>query len=346
LPPTGLRRLCVALLLCSSIALIGARHRPAPTPTPVPTASPTPISLAPSVVVYPFEASSDMPAGSGPAIAQIFDQQLSTAGGLSVLAAPAKVVRIDYLTAARKIGADYYISGYITPVGDGAAMVVQVVGTVTGVMIFSRTAQISTVGDASSQALAARELILQHAGRMQAEYNSQANATPTPSANNGANVSLGGLGSLFGLLRHGKGTGATPPPTGSVPQDKKPSRVAILARVTGLGMDAGALTTATQYLRDALDRHYLTQLATADTDSIAKTSNAICGSKRDATIDGGTLVQTHGSGFRGKTETTFTLKIFTCFGAVLYSADAKADSIKNAINAAVEAYAAAHPQNS
>jgi hypothetical protein len=43
---------------------------------------------------------------------------------------------------------------------------------------------------------------------------------------------------------------------------------------------------------------------------------------------------------------TFTLSIYTCFGAVLVRAVGTGNSVKQAVDAAVSSYAAEHPENS
>jgi hypothetical protein len=315
-----------------------------PTPIPLPTMGATPIpSFAPAVIVYPFEVSGDLKPQAGAAVAQIFDEQLSAAGGLSVLPSPVNVKRTDYLTNARALKADYYISGYLTPVGDGAALVTQLVSTQGGIMLYTHTAQVFTAQDASSQAFAARQVMFEysHVGAVSADTNTS--STPAPTASQGASVSLGGIGSLFGLLHHGAKSGTT---SGQrVADSAKPSRVAIVARVTGTA-DGGSLTEATDALRPALDRYYKTAVASGSLDG-GKNASAICGSSRDATIATGTLSQAHVGSFRGHTESTFSLVVYTCFGAQLYAGDPfKGDSVKTAVGAAVDAYAKSHPDNS
>ena len=95
----------------------------------------------------------------GFAIASILAQEMSAAGGLNVLAVPTGVKRTDFLETARTQKADFYISGYVTPVGDTAAVVEQVVSVDSGVILFSQTAQVQSVADVASQSLLARAQI-------------------------------------------------------------------------------------------------------------------------------------------------------------------------------------------
>ena len=347
----GSYRLAAAFFaVCCAFALIGASNAAtaaqggAPTPSPVPlaTSSAAPPLFAPAVLVYPFDVTGELKADAGNAIAQIFDQQFVSAGGLSVLPTPNGVKRADFLTNARGLKADYYISGYLTPVGDGAALVMQVVSVQSGIMVYTKTSQIFTAQDASAQAFVARQVMFDRSGVTAVAADTTQASTPAPTASQGAQVSLGGIGSLFGLFHHNK---AQAGPQTVVAEADKPTRVAIVSSVGGTA-DAAALAEATGLLRPTLDRYFKTGTASTAVDG-GKNASTICGSNRNATVVTGTLSQQRVGKFRGHTDSTFTLVIYTCFGATLYTGDpAKADSIKGAINAAVDAYAKDHPGNS
>ncbi len=350
---SGSYRLAAAVLALScAFALMGTGNAasagpagvPTPTPVPLPTNPATPVpAFAPSVLVYPFEVSGELKADAGAAVASIIDQQLAVAGGLSVLPTPNGIKRTDYLTNARGLKADYYISGYLTPVGDGAALVMQLVSTQTGIMIYTKTSQVFSAQDASSQAFAARQVMISRSGVGSVADDTNQQSTPAPSASNGSNVSLGGIGSLLNVFHRNKGEKGEVAAT--VAEADKPSRVAIVARVTGTA-DGGALTEATDALRPALDRYFHTSTAASAVEG-GKYASAICGTNRNATVTSGTLAQRHVGRFRGHTESTFTLVVYTCFGATLFTGTpATADSVKGAIRAAVDAYAKDHPTNS
>jgi len=53
--------------------------------------------------------------------------------------------------AARRLAADYYVAGFISPLGEGVSVVEQVVGTGSGIVLFSSSAQLSTYADAAGQ---------------------------------------------------------------------------------------------------------------------------------------------------------------------------------------------------
>ena len=262
------------------------------------------------------------------------------AGGINVLPIPQGVARADFLANARKNHADFYISGYVTPVGDSAAVVEQVVSVESGVILFSQTAQVSSVADVASQSLLARSQILAFVGRGTESVQTQSANTPAPTSTNGAQVPIAGLGSIVNsVFKHNKGA-HTPTPGPVV----KPDRGVIVAPVVASGGVAAAdLTNATHELYFALTTRFNTQMTTVTT-SVAQSADAICGANRNNTIATGTLAQAPGA--HNKMLLTFQLQVYTCFGAALDHETGKGPTIKAAVDAAVAAYATAHPDNS
>lgn len=334
-----MRRVYAILLLCSSIALAGAA-RPAakPTPTPAPTAMPTapPRHAMPIVVVYPFDVSTALQADTGIKAGHVFVEQMNAAGGVDAIDAPQSVKRPQYLQYAKSIDADYYVAGYMTPLGTGVSLVEQVVSAQTGTIVFGHTAQIESLEDATAQAVFIRDGIVQREASIeQAVAASSSQSTPTPMPGNEANLShLAG-----GLFKHrGKAT-PTPRPTPAV----KPSKGVLVVKVNGSGSD---LTKATSDLYNALNSYYNVRLIDHAGNNLAKEADGICGTQRNNTIATGALSSKsvkHGWGHR--TEYDFTLQVYTCFGAKLGEASGTGDSVTNAIGAAVNAYAKDHPQN-
>ena len=217
-----MRRLLVTIaLLVSAVTLAAATAPPTPAPknsaTPAPNVSPTPFT-APSmgqsatVLIYPFDVQTGVDTKIGFAIASILAQEMAAAGGITVLPVPVGVKRTDFLDTARTQHADFYISGYVTPVGDSAAVVEQVVSVDSGVILFSQTAQVQSVADVASQSLLARAQILAFVGRGTQNIQTQNTNTPAPSSTNGAQMQIHGLGSIVDSVFHRKGA-PTPSPT-------------------------------------------------------------------------------------------------------------------------------------
>ncbi len=347
-----LQRASLALLIglfVWSSTLIVAAAPPSPSPSPAPvvpkpsatpsgTATPTGIEQNPTVLVYPFDVQAGVDPKIGIAIAQILAQEMQAAGGLNVLGIPSNIHRVDFLNNARTSHADFYISGYVTPIGDGAAVVEQVVSVESGVILFSQTANVNSVADVASQSLLARTEILTFVGRNTENVGTQPNATPAPTSTNGAQVPLKGIGSIVDSVFKHKGS-ASPSPGPVV----KPSRGVIVAPVSATGAVAPAdLTSAAHELFFSLNHYYATQVTTVTSD-VATSADTICGPNRNNTIATGKLEEpvTH----HGRPQIVFTLLVYTCFGATLGQEVGKGSSIKSAIDAAASAYATAHPNN-
>jgi len=291
------------------------------------------------VLVYPFETQSGADPKIGAAISQILSQAMSQSGGINVLPVPQKVARSDYQTYARQQHADFYIGGYVTPIGETASVVEQVVSVDSGVILFSQTAQVFSVGDVASQSLQARSVILAYTNRGTQTIQSTSSKTPAPTATNGAQVKLGGISAIVDSVFHHH-SASTPTP---IPAGAKPLRGVIVAAVTATGnVSAADLNNATNELYFALQRRYNASI-TPVKDSVAKSADSICGTHRNNTIASGTLAENMPK--KGH-EVDFTLQVYTCFGALLDTQTGKGNNAKTAIDAAVAAYAAAHPDNS
>jgi hypothetical protein len=216
----------------------------------------------------------------------------------------------------------------------------QVVSVSSGVILFSQTAQVETVADVASQSLLARSQILAFVGRGTQTVQTQTANTPAPTSTNGAQVPIRGIASIVNSVFRHKGARATPSP-GPV---TKPARGIIVASIAPSGYVAPAdLSNATHELYFAMNRHFTTQLTGVTTPDVVHYADQMCGSNRDNTVAGGTLQLKPAR--RGQ-DVTFNLTVYTCFGAPLEHEVGKGSSIKNAVDAAVNAYATAHPDNS
>jgi TolB-like protein len=339
------RRITAVVLLCLSVALTGPAFarptpKPTPTPSPAPTTAPQVVGL-PIIVVYPFGTSSDIQASNGAKAANLFVQVMNSAGGIDAIDAPPSVKPADYLSYARSVNADYYVTGYMTPLGMGVSLVEQVVSTSTGTMLFGQTAQVQNFADASSQAIAIHDGILAQIAGMKAAYQqSQASATSTPMPNNQANLTRG-ISDIAGLFKRKSKSSAS-----HTVASNKPDKGIFVAHVYG-PLPSTNLTSATSELYNALNNFYNVHMTNANGVNLATQADGICGSNRDNTIATGTLsAQTTHHTFGSSTQWTFNLAIYTCWGAKLAEQTATASSVKDAVASAVAAYAQAHPQNS
>lgn len=332
-----MRRLPAIVFVCAAVALLGAaRPTPTPSPTPAPTAAPQ--QALPLVVVFPFDISSDLKAGTGTSAAQVFAQQMNNDGGIDAITGPTSVKRADYAKYAASVSALYYVAGYMTPLGNGVSLVEQVVATRSGTIVFGQTAQIESIEDASAQAAYIHDGILAREKQLADAYTqAQAQATPTPEGGHQADLGKG-LAGIRGLFKHK--AGATP-----APAVVKPSKGVLVAHVDG-SLPASDLTKATSALYSALSERYNAKLTPASGSNLAKTADALCGTDRNNTIATGTASATlqHRT-FGSHAQYTFVLQVYTCFGAKLAEGSGTADSLAAAVQKAVAAYASAHPQN-
>lgn len=290
------------------------------------------------VVVYPFQTSTDIKAGVGQNAAQVFVQQINTDGGLDAVEGPPNTPREQYLTYARKLNADYYVSGYMTPLGNGVSLVEQVVSTRSGTIVYGQTAQIDSFLDATAQATLVHNGIVSLEQQMSDAYqNAQAQATAPPtSSGNQANISRG-IAGLAGLFKHKTAATAAPSP--------KPSKGMLVARVNG-HLPASDLNLATTELYNALAAHYNSKLTNASGANLAQNATAICGSDRDNAIATGTASATsERHGLFTHTQYQFALDVYACFGAELGHSNGTGGSMAAAIKSAVDAYAKTHPNN-
>ncbi|MBV8489891.1 MAG: hypothetical protein JO199_05110 [Candidatus Eremiobacteraeota bacterium] len=341
-----MRRILGVLLFCSSLLLVAAAP-PTPGPLITPTSSPPPVvtpppaNEVPTVVVFPFDVPTGQDAKIGTAIATIMHDTMNAAGGVNVLAIPKDVTRPQFGTYARAQHADFYVAGFVTPVGEGAAIVDQVVSVSSGVIVYSNTLQVVSVDDVAAQALQQRAAIFALIGRGRETLTTQSASTPAPTSTNGASVPLKGIAaivdSVFGS-HHGK-PGATPMPAVSA----KPARGMFLVPATGAsGVAAKDLATANTELVTGLGHFYTVKPVAAATD-VAKAADSICGTNRDNTVASGTLTETSQ---HHRTQYNFSFQVFTCFGALLAGTTGTGPNLKKAVDDAIAAYATAHADNS
>jgi hypothetical protein len=179
------------------------------------------LTIKPSVIVYPFVATgSSVDREASSRLATLIATQMANTGKVTVLPPPPGTERKDYLATARAQNADYYVAGFISPLGAGVSMVEQVVSTTTGIVIFSQSTQINTYAEAAGQGDDLAQYIASHANRALAGIGTPPPQTsPTPSASNGPQANLTGL-----FNRRKKATPApkatakpTPAPAASAP---------------------------------------------------------------------------------------------------------------------------------
>jgi hypothetical protein len=142
----------------------------------------------PVVVVYPLTVSgSTGDPQAGGKVAALYATRLGALGGVAVKAPAAGTDRAHFLSAARDAGADYYITGYVTPLGNSVTLINQIVSTHSGIQVWSDSIQVGSYNEATTQADEIRTAILRHAGRYSVSLETTPPpapaATPTPQKN-------------------------------------------------------------------------------------------------------------------------------------------------------------------
>lgn len=316
-----------------------ATLRPLSTPLPLGTPSLHLPSIDPVVLIYPFDSVGGLNAKVGTQLSKIFAQEFTQSGHVKLIPTPSNVARSAYLTTAHKDNADYYVSGYATPIGDGLSVVMQVVSVSGGgVIVFSQTSQIYGVNDAQSLALTAHDAILQLAG-VNVSVNTTESSTAAPSPQPAKNGASFNLNSLFGHHGSQVSRAATPAPTA------KPERGVIFVAVRGTSISGPDLTRASSLLFRDLAAHFSVRNNGPASPDLTSTASTICGTDRNNTIATGTLAEQHVGGIRPRTKSQFTLQIWTCFGDVLYSTTKADFDVAKAISSAVNDYITDHPDN-
>ncbi len=115
----------------------------------------------PVVVVYPLVASQGTPVSVGMAVSGVLSTTIASHGDITVKGAPSDTQQADVLSVARKLGADYYVTGFVTEIGNQVSAVEQLVGTKSGVIVWRTTATYAIPDDAGLTGDQLRAAILQ-----------------------------------------------------------------------------------------------------------------------------------------------------------------------------------------
>jgi TolB-like protein len=163
---------------------------------PLVAATPPPsLYSKPNVIVFPFISNgSTINREASSTLATIIATSMANTGLVTVTPPPPATDRKDYLTVARANRSDYYVSGFISPLGAGVSIVEQVVSTATGIVVFSQSTQLNTYNEATSQGDDLANFVSHHANRgLAAIGTAPPAASPTPAASNGPEANLGKL---------------------------------------------------------------------------------------------------------------------------------------------------------
>lgn len=102
---------------------------------------------APSLVVFTLVPSGTVTIESTARIAAAIGIRVETGGGIAVKSAPPDVKQADYLSVARQLGVDYYVTGFVGPLGGGFSAALQLVATSSGIPVWTGTTTLSGTDD-------------------------------------------------------------------------------------------------------------------------------------------------------------------------------------------------------
>jgi hypothetical protein len=217
-------------------------------------------TIVPTVIVYPLEASSSsLNREDSARIASTLATQIALGGAVKVVPPRAGVERANYLADARSVGANYYVTGFVTPLGNGASVVEQVVSTISGTLVFSVTNYITSLDDIANQGDQLRAGILERGNRALQAFQAPPppDQTPAPEPSNGTQTSIN---KIFGHKK-GAATVAEMPP--------KDATIGILT--IGGSADSDSRTAAAKAIAAAFEhsgRHAVVVNADAPSDSV------------------------------------------------------------------------------
>jgi TolB-like protein len=126
----------------------------------IPLVGAAPATQASQVVVYPLVASQGAPPTIGLTVARFLVTGISQRGGIAAKLAPANTQQADYLATARTLGADYYVAGFVSAIGDEVSAVEQLVATKNGVIVWQNTAAYTVPDDARASGIAMHDAIV------------------------------------------------------------------------------------------------------------------------------------------------------------------------------------------
>lgn len=200
-------------------------------------ASESPMLHAPVVIVYPLTTYGSEDGLAGQRIARLIGEKLGEMGGIEIREPPLGTLRKDYLEAARKLGAEYYLSGFVTVVSGGQLVVEQLASTSSATIVWSKNARVVTDEEVRAQGQLVGAALIDRATRAVA-------------ASNGAVLSSG-----IGTRVARPTPEAAPTPTASPPSTASSTKASVaVLRVGGSSSEdgkayAGAAIVAAMHAR-------------------------------------------------------------------------------------------------
>jgi hypothetical protein len=298
-------RYLLAIFACLSVFLVAA--------TPA-------FTIVPTVIVYPLLASStSLDRETSARISTTLATQIAQGGSVKVIAPKPGIERANYLSDARSVGANYYVTGFVTPLGNGASVVDQVVSTVSGTLVFSVTNYITSLNEVVAQGDQLRQGILERSLRGIQAFQAPPppEATPAPAPSNGTETTIN---KLFGRKKA--------PPAETTLAAAPPEHATIAVLAVGGSADSDHRSAAAQAIAAALERdgrHAVIVTADAPSNDLCVTSKAT------------SLVAAWLDTPAGKPNAALRLIAYDCSGKIAYDRTLQ-EPLTGLTDAAVNAY--------
>lgn len=274
----------------------------------------SPIFDSPIVVIYPITSTGGIDRDAGGNLALLIATKLTELGSVTVKPSIPGTTRAQFLENAVAVGADYYVTGFLTPIGADSSLITQVVSTHSGSVVFSTTGVVRTYADAIAQVDVIRSAILRHAGRGLAALDAP---PPAPSATP-ASIARGGavdIGKAFGKRKRGNALASPAPPA--------PANERLFFAVAG-NLDSAQATAATRAIVAgfARVRRPVAVLGVALGDNL-KNAAAICAANAGSReLDSATILRSGSTA--DETRVQVDLAAYDCAGKLTASSRATA----------------------
>jgi TolB-like protein len=278
-------------------------------------ASAAPVAV---ITVYPLVGVQGAPDTIGVAVANSLIAGLTQRGDVQASLAPANAVQADYLKTARAAGADYYVAGRVSAIGNQVSAIEQIVVTKSGVVVWQNSQMYVTPDDAVASGTAMRDAIVALSKPQYAPLSAAA-PPPQPVATAAPKTAPTRPPAPLPIPPASYGGDAAPgnatiaSTTGTFDPTLDGPRIAIVD-VGGSAMDAVKHYLPTSILRTLPKYHMSGVRADIDTSDIQADGIAVCAQTGADVIMGGTLESfMDGDPGMGLTMGThLTLDIYAC----------------------------------
>lgn len=284
-------------------------------------ASAAPVAV---VTVYPLVGAQGAPDTVGLAVANSLIAGLSQHGDVQATLAPSGAVQADYLKTARAAGADFYVAGRVSAIGNQVSAIEQIVVTKSGVVVWQNSQMYVTPDDAIASGTAMRDAIVALSKPQYAPLSAAAPAPPPAPAAAAPKTAPTRPPAPLPIPPANYGGNAAPAPvalnpnasidtTGAFDPSVNGPRIAIVD-AGGSAMDAVKHYLPASIVRTLPKYHMSAVLADIDTKDIQADGIAVC-AQTGADVIMGSILESFMDGDPGmgySMGTHLTLEIYSC----------------------------------